>query len=146
MAALEISVTGNAEVAAALKSAASVLSGKQMEMALVAGGLLIQNGAKQKAPYLTGTLRRSIHIGGHTFAGAEGASDIGGNSDHEIRIGTNLPYARRIEDGFSGVDALGRTYNQPPQSYLRSSMDENRDAAIREVADATRDLLRAAVS
>lgn len=144
MAALEIVVTGDADVARALKAAAAALGGPGIERALVAGALLIQNAAKQNAPVLSGTLRRSIHVGGHTFGG--GGGDIGGNSATQVAVGTNLAYARRIEYGFSGADALGRVYNQAAQPYLRPAMDSERGAAIREVGAALQDLLRAALS
>lgn len=141
-----VTIVGDAAVKAHLMAVGEAVSGRQAELALVAGALLIQNAAKTDAPYLTGTLRRSIHIGGHTFEGGEGAGDIGMNTSQQVAVGTNLPYARRIELGFSGTDALGRTYNQPPRSYLRKALDEQRDAAIRETADAFRDLIRSAVT
>jgi phage gpG-like protein len=139
-------IVGDAAVKARLLAGASAATSRETELALVAGALLIQNAAKAHAPYLSGTLRRSIHIGGHTFEGGDGAGDIGMNSATQVAVGTNLAYARRIELGFTGTDARGRTYNQPARSYLRKALDEQRDAAIREVASAFRDLLRAAVS
>lgn len=33
-------------------------------------------------------------------------------------VGTNEPYAWRIERGFHGTDSLGRYYNQAPRPYL----------------------------
>ena len=33
-----------------------------LETAARAGALIVQNGGKEKAPFLTGTLRRSIHM------------------------------------------------------------------------------------
>jgi len=140
--AIELWIIGDDDARRRMLAAAEAVTGRQAELALVAGALLIQNAAKVLAPKVTTTLARSIHIGGHTFdGGAEGASDIGGNSPQQVAVGTNLVYARRIEYGFSGTDSLGRTYNQPPRSYLR-----RRDAAIREVGNAFRDLLRAAVA
>lgn len=38
------------------------LQGINTDPALMAGALIIQNAAVENAPYLTGTLRRSIHI------------------------------------------------------------------------------------
>jgi phage gpG-like protein len=63
------------------------------------------------APYDTGTLRRSIHV-----------EMI--NSSSAI-VGTNLPYARRLEYGFMGKDKLGRTYHQPPHPYFRPPLENN---------------------
>lgn len=35
-----------------------------------------------------------------------------------VWVGSNSPYARRIELGFHGHDSLGRFYNLPPKPYL----------------------------
>lgn len=32
------------------------------------------------------------------------------------------PYAARLEYGFVGADSLGRTYNQPPRAFVRTTM------------------------
>lgn len=137
-------VTGDTQVASMLSAASKSLNGDAMELALVSGALLIQNAAKSKAPYLTGTLRRSIHIGGHTGqAGDFAGNDIGGNGPREILVGTNVPYARRIEYGFSGADSLGRVYHQAAQPYLRPAMTEQQGAVIKEVAQALKAILKA---
>lgn len=145
-----VTITGDTQVAAMLRSVKGALNGRPMELALVSGALLIQNAAKSNAPWKTGTLRRSIHIGGHTdkagdFAAGGSApySDIGGNSPRQVSIGTNVKYGRRIEYGFSDTDVLGRTYHQPPNPYLRPAMDSEEDAVRKEVAEALRDLLKA---
>ena len=41
------------------------------------------------------------------------------------RVGSNKAYARRIELGFTGVDSLGRKYNQAPLPYLRPALHKN---------------------
>lgn len=46
-------------------------------------------------------------------------------------VGSNLPYARRLELGFVGMDKAGRRYDQQPRPYLRPSIAENRDAIKR---------------
>lgn len=135
---MSITVTGSDVVAKALREAAGKLSGREMELCLVAGGLVLMNRAKELTPVLTGTLRRSIHVGGH---GGSESGDIGGNSPTQVRIGTNLPYARRIENGFTGADSLGRQYDQPAQPYLRPAADEAGPAAVQEVADSIAALL-----
>lgn len=43
-------------------------------------------------------------------------------------VGSNMAYARRLELGFTGVDKLGRRYDQKPRPYLRPTLVENRDA------------------
>jgi hypothetical protein len=76
-------------------------------------GQAYANDVKQGAPYLTGTLRRSIH--------AEPPTDD--DDQPFVLVGTDLPYARRLEYGFLGTDALGRYYHQPPQPYFRPPLD-----------------------
>lgn len=129
---ISITVTGNSEVARLLRGAADIITGDHMELALVAGAMPLVNAAKINAPVLSGTLRRSLHIGGHTFE--EGGSDIGGNSPNQIRVGTNLAYAEFVERGTSKMAA---------QPYLRPAMDETRQQVVQEVANALRDLLAA---
>jgi hypothetical protein len=37
-------------------------------------------------------------------------------------IGTDLPYGRRLEFGFTGTDSLGRNYNQPPFPHVQPAL------------------------
>jgi len=119
------------EFDAKLKRLGDALAETAVVRALTAGAMIIENDAKRKAPYRTGTLRRSIH----TERG-DGMS---------VLIGTNVPYAARLEFGFMGADSRGRMYHQPARPYLRPAFDDNRDAAIREVGEALADLLERAL-
>jgi len=143
--ALVIDITGEKEVARALHDAANRLSGQQMEAALVSGAQILVNGAKQRAPVLTGTLRRSIHILAQ--------------SSHEVSVGTNLVYAAMQEFGGDVVPVNG-TYLRfeiggeviftrgpvhiPAHPYMRPTFEADRDEAVREVAGAVRALIAAA--
>jgi phage gpG-like protein len=72
-----------------------------------------QNDVKAITPWITHTLQRSIHV------------EM--NEDWTVAvIGTDLPYARRIEYGFVGKDSLGRTYNQAAQPYFRPPLENNK--------------------
>ncbi len=42
------------------------------------------------------------------------------------RVGSNVPYARRLELGFVGVDAKGRKVSQAPRPYLRPAVEKSR--------------------
>lgn len=121
------------------------LSGDIRRVALQAGGLLIMNDAKRRVAKRSGNLARSLHVGGMGGSGGlEGnttGSDIGGRGDDEVAVGTNVVYAKRIEYGFDGVDALGRRYNQPAQPYLRPAAESQRAAAIAEVNRTLREQL-----
>jgi hypothetical protein len=41
------------------------------------------------------------------------------------KVGTNVPYGRRLELGFFGVDKAGRNYSQEARPYLRPALKEN---------------------
>jgi len=153
---LQIGITpeSRARVHAAFVRLGSVTTGTAILNSLVAGALNIQNYAKQHAAYKTGTLRRSIHIGGfsHLAAGfnpSEGYGDIGGVISRpgyaQVSVGTNLVYARRIEYGFIGADKLGRVFNQRPRPYLRPAFDTQQDAVRQDIERALAILLKEAV-
>jgi len=142
--AVVIEVLGEKEVAIRLNRAMVAASnGDMLERALVAGALLPLNTAKRLAPYRTGNLRRSLHVGGHS-ASPEGG-DIGGNVNGpgfaEILAGTNLEYAPDVECGTSaheirpvnkkalywpGANHPVAVVHHPgtaPQPYLRPAFD-----------------------
>lgn len=145
-----MSVSGSESLKRKLDALGEAAQGQALERALVAGALIVQNDAKRRAPYRTGTLRRSIHIGGHAdlagdFQGTPIESPQNNGNQVEVLVGTNVAYARRIEYGFSDADRLGREYNQPARPYLRPALDENAGEVSQEVSEALRDLIRAAV-
>jgi hypothetical protein len=47
-----------------------------------------------------------------------------------IEIGSDSPYARRLEEGFEGQDSLGRTYHNAPEPYLYPALESNADEAV----------------
>lgn len=61
----------------------------------------------------TGDYRRSIAL---TMGMARGGP--------EASVGTNRPQARRLEFGFKGTDAAGRSYNQPAYPHFGPAVDE----------------------
>jgi len=98
---------------------------------VIAAAQMVASDARAKAPVLSGTLRRSITVE------AVGPGDV--------RVGSDVPYARRIEYGFDGSDSRGRTYHQAAQPYLRPAIDENRERIRRAVIDGARALMRQAL-
>ncbi len=78
------------------------------------GAQMIQRQAQQNASgrpgprVVTGTLRRSIRVDGPRRVGTA----------WEARVGPTVVYSRRVELGFDGTDAIGRTYHQPPYPYF----------------------------
>lgn len=160
---MELQIVGSREIRARLDRMESATRGRQLERALVAGALIVQNDAKQNAPYRTGTLRRSIHIGGHTglahdFEGSRGQLEGPRILPNEVQVfvGTNVEYARQREYGgwiearnapvlawqdYEGEWHVARRVFQSATPYLRPALDGNRGAVMREVAAALRQLI-----
>lgn len=116
---------------AAVKSLQRVrlVLGSEAALACVkAGARVLLNEVVPNAPYLTGTYRRSIRI-----------EDV---SETEVVVGSDVPYARRLEFGFVGVDKRGRHYHQAPQPHWRPAMAYKRAAIVGEMADAAWDLIQ----
>lgn len=74
-------------------------------------------------PDHAGRLRDSIGHSG-VMESSEGLSII---------VGSEQPYARRIELGFEGADSLNRVYHQAPQPYIEPVLDELLDELTREI-------------
>jgi hypothetical protein len=47
--------------------------------------------------------------------------------DGSVVVATNAPQARRLEYGFVGVDAAGRSYNTPAYPHVRPSVEPTKD-------------------
>lgn len=108
-----MSLHGDDELIAKLKRLAAKATPAQARAALMAGALPIQTAAVQKAPVLTGTLRRSIHT--ETAETSDGAV---------ARIGTNVEYAIHQEFGTSRMSGT---------PYLRPAFDEQKGEALKEI-------------
>lgn len=52
-----------------------------------------------------------------------------------VAVGTNSPQGRRLEMGYTGVDELGRHYNQPPYPHFGPALDETEPGLIRDLED-----------
>lgn len=128
--------SGDKELFAKFKALKAAARGPLLTTAAKAGILPIQNAAIKNAPYLTGTLRRSIH----TEEIEEKATFA------MVATGTDVEYAARIEFGFNETDSAGRSYHQSAKPYLRPAYDEERGAAIAETADALRELVEKAAN
>lgn len=109
--------------------------GSAMESALVTAVQLPINQAKRDVPVDTGTLRRSIAVLSQSSDGPKA----------EVAIGSDAPYAARIEFGFVGTDSLGRRYNQAGQPYLTPAIEQTKDAVAREFSTAMEALIKAAL-
>jgi HK97 gp10 family phage protein len=141
-----ISLQGEKELRRDLARLSDAVRGPAILRALVAGALPIANEWKRRAPYETGNYRRSIHVGGE---GGGEHGDIGGqkvtSTGAEVAVGTNVEYGPRLEFGFVGTDALGRTYHQPARPHARPAIEAAQPEAEREVIAALRQLIDGAV-
>jgi HK97 gp10 family phage protein len=145
-----VEVIGDKELLRKLKALSDQVAGKALERAVAAGALRVQNAAKQRAPYRTGTLRRSIHI------------EAEGDRDHaEATVGTDVVYAAQVEFGGTitpkqakllswigpdGKRVFARSVTQKARPYLRPAFDEESDAAVRVMGDALRTLVERATA
>ena len=139
------------EFQAQLRRIGSAASADALENAGRTGLLLVQNAAKQKAPKLTRTLSRSIHI-----------ETIKKSKNYvELAVGTNVVYAAIQEfggvitpkkakvlhwvDRKTGEDVFASSARIPPHPYLRPAWDEQFDAMVKEVKRALTNLIKAAL-
>lgn len=75
---------------------------------------LIEAKAKENAPVVTGTLRRSIVVTGPVPTG---------HGSFSATVGPTVIYGRRIELGFHGTDSIGRHYDQSGHPYFQPGFD-----------------------
>ena len=142
-----IKLNGDKELIAKLVKMDGDLAGT-LEAAVISGALIVQNDAKERAPYLTGTLIRSIH------------SETTEKSPQRVvvQVGTDVVYAAIQEFGGiitakngpylrfktrNGNWVTTASVNIPPHPYLRPSLDENKDKVQKEVIDTLRELVEA---
>lgn len=114
MAGTHFTLTGSDQVKAKMMKAKDAVNKANSRIALRAGALVIQNAAKEGAPYRTGTLRRSIAI-------------EDGPGEYEVSIGTDVEYAPYVEFG---------TVNMAARPYLRPALDEHL-AEARSIIEST---------
>lgn len=107
-----------------LRRLVAVSRGPAIAPDVVASARPLVASAQARAPVRSGRLRASLRV-------METTSSAGGA---QARVGTDVPYAARIEFGFAGRDSLGRLYSQPAQPYLRPAADDAGGAATRELA------------
>ncbi len=140
---ISVTIRGNEKLNAALKKLSSEARKKAVPAAVVAGALIVANDAKRKAPFITGTLRRSLHIGGH--GDKTPGHDLGPSTplpapkwsaDTLVAfVGTNLVYAAAVEFGRS---------NRPAKPYLRPALDQNHQTVKAEMRAVLQDFIRSA--
>lgn len=126
---------------------AKLASADVLENALQAGAQPIRNSAIDKAPYLTGTLRRSLHTETVEKRGKK----------VRVLVGTNLEYAAMQEFGgtvtpkqakmlafeVGGKLVFAKRVTIPAHPYLRPAFDEQKGEAVKQFRLAVADQVRA---
>jgi hypothetical protein len=151
-----LTIVGLKDLSRKFNRLSDIGKGQTLFRAGVAGMLVIINEAKRLAAYKTGTLRRSLHVGGAAgetpdFEGGldSGYSDLGQGEikaqSAEVYGGTDVPYGRRIEMGFEDSDSLGRSFHQKARPFLRPAFDTKRVEAVEAMRKAFVDLIERAV-
>lgn len=114
-------IVTNAAVVAANLSARASASGARAAAIVRHHGQLLTTRVKSHASgrpgpnVITGDYRRSINM---QMDFSEGVAAI---------VGTNAPQGPRLEYGFNDIDALGRSYNQPPYPHFEPAISETQD-------------------
>ena len=97
-----------------------------------------------RVPFLTGNLARSILASTQgmpkTAEGPFSGSNVGLvtatlTADQPIWIGYQAAYARRLEAGFVGADALGRVYNQQGYHFVSGAIADWKNIVARAVKE-----------
>jgi hypothetical protein len=113
-------IQGMPELMRKLSAMGAAMAKQAVGDALTAGAQLIVNDAKTTVAVITGTLQRSIHSGRPRLSGG----------NWEVRIGTNIEYAKKQE-------------YRAGKAYMRPAFDNQKDAATVEVGEALADIVRA---
>ena len=114
---------------ASLQKVSRAFSSADVVAVVLAGANVVAEEAARLAPVKTGALRASIKTNLLP--------------DGSVAVGSDLPYARRIEFGFNAADSRGRRYHQAAQPYLRPAKDTTRAQQARASLEASERLLKA---
>lgn len=108
-----------------------------LDKAVMQAGLFLEGRIKGKA---SGRPGPRVRTSNYRRSWNTQRVDIPGR-DSSVSVGTNAPQGRRLELGFVGVDALGRTYNQPPFPHVEPALDESIEEMEAIIAEAVDGLL-----
>jgi hypothetical protein len=96
----------------------------------------VQSAMQQGGDLLVPAIRGAMNWQNPTGALEESIHPIT-DSPYEIQIGSDLPYARRRNWGFSGqADSLGRYYANDPGMYFMENGMQSQQQAVLQLIDA----------
>jgi HK97 gp10 family phage protein len=127
---MRVSIAGDKKIVELLDLIDTIQEKRGFRDALAEGALVVVADAKDRAPVLTGALKRHLHVGGYTkltpeyrrigrYGALPGPKGQGRNV--RMRIGTTLPYAHLVEYG---------TRHSRAKPFLRPALDSRRGEMI----------------
>ena len=125
---------------------------KGFAAALIAGGFPVSNAAKELAPYLTGNLRRSIHLGTKTKDITKPQPDSDGATIRQMPadMGVIGSVANTLQKTGKAEILAGTDVEYAPvqeflhKPYLRPALDNNRKEVEDEVKRAVKMVIKKA--
>lgn len=139
-------VRGAQALRANLGKLAAAGSGRNLATAARAGGLVVQNDAKVRAPKRTGNLARSIHLevteSTKTRAVVTVGTDVEYAAAQEFGAVITPKSAKALHFQVGGKDVFAQVVHLPAHPYLRPALLENQDKVVAEVAAALKDLMK----
>ena len=143
---INISLQGRKQVARKLDLQKTQVR-RKVQTAVNSGAQIISNDASERAPVLTGNLKRSIHVEPEVMAKVQGPRVY-------CEVGTDQKYGKWIEFGTPPhpinspvfIKGVGWRYiamhpGTEPKPFLRPALDANRDEFRREVRNSLKVLL-----
>lgn len=94
------------------------------------GGGLVLNEAKINVPKVSGNLDEHIHMEIVTDEPEVQVVAVTPIFPASNKYGFDPAYARRVHDGFIGVDSLGRHYHQAANPFLTAAYETQKKPAI----------------
>jgi len=129
---IKIEVKGIKELQKNFKQAEAEIRSAIMQ-GLRLGGDIVVFRAKERVSVKTGNLKSKIkEQKAFTY-----------KDQVQVNVGvTGVPYAARLEYGYTGPDKLGRRFHQKPRPYLRNSLDEKEKVIVAIVESKVKEVVR----
>jgi hypothetical protein len=122
--------------AASLVTKALIQAARQgMEFGVSDGAQIAVEEAKLQCPVDTGALREAIHVEPLVNEPERLIVNVVPAYAAGNKYGFEPPYARRVHNGFTGPDSLGRIYQQAPNPYMLRAAEAAKSAVIKAIKE-----------
>jgi len=150
MTTVRVELEGDKELLRKLRQLDSAVAGQALRTSFTSGAAIFRNSAATKAPKLTRTLSRSIHV--------EVLSQT--KARITVMVGTDVVYARIHEFGgvitprqarflafeIEGQLIFAKRVHMPARPYMRPAFDENVQRVAQEIGEVLRSQIMRAVA